>query len=141
MNKINIWGPNRKSHSPIVVDGRTENSFQHAHELRICQNGCDNCHILKISTYSRRLLLSTFSRVRNKWVIKWVYLFHEHFFQTTLRCQINESTRLSFLDFFPSFFHPTWLAFLYFFTTLYALFPPYLISKFSTLLVYEIFSK
>ena len=30
----------------------------------------------------------------------------------TLRCQINESTRLSFLDFSPpwlQFFHPTWL--------------------------------
>ena len=133
MNKINIWGPNRKSHSPIVVDGRTENSFQHAHELRICQNGCDNCHILKISTYSRRLLLSTFSRVRNKWVIKWVYLFHEHFFQTTLRCQINESTRLSFLDFFPTLctrlFGPTC-----------SHFQPYSISKFFPLLVFWSYS-
>ena len=38
----------------------------------------------------------------------------------TLMCQINESTRLAFLDFFPS---------------LLALFPPYSISQSSTLLV------
>ena len=32
---------------------------------------------------------------------------------STLRCQINESTRLAFLDFSPNywhFFHPTWFA-------------------------------
>jgi hypothetical protein len=46
----------------------------------------------------------------------------------TLRCQINESTRLAFFDFFPrptSLFGPT-----------RSHFPPYSISKFSTILIY-----
>ena len=47
---------------------------------------------------------------------------------TTLRCQINESTRLTFFEFFP---RPTHL-----FGPTRSHFPPYLISKFSTLLVY-----
>ena len=46
----------------------------------------------------------------------------------TLRCQINESTRLTFFEFFP---RPTHL-----FGPTRSHFPPYLISKFSTLLVY-----
>ena len=50
------------------------------------------------------------------------------FFKTTPRCQINESTRLSFFDFSP---RPTRL-----FGPTRSHFPPYLISKFSTLLVY-----
>ena len=57
---------------------------------------------------------------------------------TTLRCQINESTRLAFSYFFPSFFYPTRLAFLHFFTTPHANFfhptwlanfPPYLFIR------------
>ena len=47
---------------------------------------------------------------------------------SSLRCQIKKSTRLAFFEFFPRpirLFGPT-----------HSHFPPYLISKFSTLLVY-----
>ena len=48
--------------------------------------------------------------------------------QLTLRCQINESTWLAFLDFCPTLTHLFGLA--------RSNFPPYSISKFSTLFVY-----